>query len=225
MKRILKPRYLIIIALLLGFIGVVQYIYLLYSDDLTAFIQSQGDRGMIIYAIYTTVSVMILSLPLIPLWPMVFNAYGLVNSILLTLLGVSVGAVINFHLARRFGRPFIVKFIGEGDVEKVEEVIHIDRFSTFLLLRLIANNYFDAVSYLSGLSNITFVKYFLGTVLASIVWISVSFLTISGILGTADNSYSLVILAVLYYVIAILGLGYLNKLRKRKKPAHEEEPE
>src|SRR3989344_4865835 len=213
MKRILKPRYLIIIALLLGFIGVVQYIYLLYSDDLTAFIQSQGDRGMIIYAIYTTVSVMILSLPLIPLWPMVFNAYGLVNSILLTLLGVSVGAVINFHLARRFGRPFIVKFIGEEDVEKVEEVIHIDRFSTFLLLRLIANNYFDAVSYLSG------------TVLASIVWISVSFLTISGILGTADNSYSLVILAVLYYVIAILGLGYLNKLRKRKKPAHEEEPE
>ena len=219
MKRLKKlDRRLVIGAIgVLIFIGLVQHVYLLISDDIVAFIQAKSGLSIVIYTLYTSISVMILSLPLIPLWPIIYDSYGFGPSVVATFIGVMVGGMINFYLTRKYGRPFILKRISEKDMDKLERITQIDKLRTFIFIRLIANNYFDAVSYLSGLSKIRFSFYFIGTLVASLIWVPVSFLAISQA-NHLSEKFSLIILGILYFAIALLGLGVLNKyLRKKEK--------
>src|SRR3989338_5367673 len=136
-RRLKKLDRRIVIGALgvLIFIGLVQYIYLLISDDIVVFIQAKSGLSIAIYTLYTSISVMILSLPLIPLWPIIYDSYGFGPSVVATFIGVMVGGMINFYLTRKYGRPFILKRISEKDMDKLERITQIDKLRTFIFIR------------------------------------------------------------------------------------------
>jgi uncharacterized membrane protein YdjX (TVP38/TMEM64 family) len=213
---------LVLVALLVftGFLG-KQIGY----HRVISFIEEQRSFGAIVYVGYTVLSEIILPLPVVPLWPVALFLYGFWPTIFLTLLGSLAGASVTFYLARAFGKPLVIKMLGKKIFWEIEHLINIDNTRTFLLVRFFGNNYFDAISYIAGLSNLPFKKYISITTLGSFSWLFCVLLIMQK-LGGIENMKSLVSIMGLYGTLILGGTliwemfhkyHRIGKLRKKRR--------
>lgn len=190
-----------------------------------SFIEFNRGLGLIVYVGYTILSEIILPLPIVPLWPVALFLYGFWPAVLLTLTGSIAGASITFYLGRVFGKPLVIKMLGKRIFLEIEHLINIDNTKTFLLVRFFGNNYFDAISYIAGLSKISFGKYISITALGSFSWLFCILLIIQR-LGGVENIKSFISVMGLYGTIILAGTllwemfhkyHKIGKLRKKRK--------
>lgn len=94
----------------------------------------------------------------LPSWPITVAAgalYGPAWGTLYSLVGGTLGAAVNFWLARRVGQPLVRRKLGERWIERAARL----KPSHFLVLslfgRLIPVASFDAVAYVAGISQIS----------------------------------------------------------------------
>lgn len=89
--------------------------------------------------------------------------FGVGYGFLLNLIGIMIGSVINFALARRYGQPLVALLLGEKQLNKymgwLNKNNRFDRLFTFGMFFPISPD--DTLCYLSGLSTMTFKKFFL----------------------------------------------------------------
>ncbi len=93
----------------------------------------------------------------LPSWPVTVAAgalYGPGAGTLLALLGGTLGAAINFALARRYGQPLVRRTLGDGWVQRAGRLGPLHFLVLSLFGRLIPIASFDAVAYLAGISRI-----------------------------------------------------------------------
>lgn len=93
----------------------------------------------------------------LPSWPVTMAAgalYGPVPGTLYSLLGGTLGAAINFMLARRIGQPLVERKLGERWVKQVHRLTPLHFFVLTLFGRLIPIASFDVVAYLAGISRV-----------------------------------------------------------------------
>ncbi len=84
-------------------------------------------------------------------------------------IGIMLGAIIAFLVARNFREPFIKRFVPLNKINSWEEKLSSDQEFWFLVgLRLFFNPLFDYVSYAAGLTKISTSKYLLTTVIGTI---------------------------------------------------------
>lgn len=120
--------------------------------------------GFIVIQIIQTVIPIIPGALTIPMGTMVFGVW---HGFFLNFAGIMIGSVINFLLARKFGRPLVEMLVNEKTFNKYIGWLDSDRFD-----KLFAFGMFfpispdDILCYLAGLSNITFKKYSLILLLA-----------------------------------------------------------
>lgn len=195
-----------------------------YQQVIT-FIQTEKSLGIPIYVGYGILSVVILPLPIVPLWPVALYLYGFWPAVILTLLGSLGGAAINFLLARTFGRSLVIKMLGKRIFGEIEHLINIDNTKTFLLVRFFGNNYFDAISYVAGLSKLSFSKYMTITTVGSTAWL-ICILFLMEKLGGIENVKSLVSMLGIYGTLVLVGtlawdlfhkFHKIGKLRRKRK--------
>jgi uncharacterized membrane protein YdjX (TVP38/TMEM64 family) len=160
--------------------------------------------GAVIYVVYGVISVVIITLPIVPLWPVALFIYSFWIAVLLSLLGNVFGATINFLLARKFGKPLVIKMMGKKLFEEIEHLINVDDRKTFFLMRLFGSNYFDPISYLAGLSKMSFSSFFVITFVTSGIWISGMLYVISR-LGGLDNIKGFLSIMGVYGSFILIG--------------------
>lgn len=99
----------------------------------------------------------IVSLALIPV-------FGWFPSFVYGTVGLLIGATISFFLARKFREPLVKKFVPLQQLHKWQGKLS-DRteFLTFLVIRLTTEPILDFISYIAGLSKISFIKFFIAT--------------------------------------------------------------
>ena len=120
------------------------------------YVVSVGSLGPIVYMLMMIIAIVFAPIPSSPLAIFAGTVFGLWWGTLWTIIGASVGALIAFFIARKFGRPFVVKILSEKKLSEIEA-----RFSernlvlTVFLLRLLPLPLFDAVSYAAGLTHIS----------------------------------------------------------------------
>ena len=185
-------------------------------DSFVTSVQSQGIKGKIIYVAYNILSVVILTLPIIPVWPIVHSAFGLKEAIFLTYIGMLSGGLINFYLARRFGKPFVKKLLGEKTYQEIDNLIELEDARVFLLLRLLVNNFYDSISYLAGFSDISTKVYILITTLASFIWVLIYFLGIH-YSYQFEGPIKFLVMTIGYLALAAVGIYIFKKLKDSKK--------
>lgn len=158
---------------LLNLLGVVLTLYALYWGfksqvftqeealrDLLATLGPAAPIGFILIQIIQTVIPIIPGALTIPMGTMIFGmGYGFV----LNFIGIMVGSVMNFMLARKFGRPLVEMIIDEKQFNKyitwLDEKNRFDKLFTFGMFFPFSPA--DFLCYLAGLSNISFYKYLL----------------------------------------------------------------
>lgn len=126
--------------------------------------------------------------------------------------GLVIGSVIAFFIARRGGRPVVVKIIGERWTDSVDAWVSKNGTKAILFTRLVPVIPFDLISYVSGITSIKFRDYFVATVIGAIprtIFLAYAGSMVGGILVSLGAGIEIV------FIIAIVGLAGILYLEKK----------
>ncbi len=168
------------------------------------FLKQNTLLGAVIYVIYAILSVVIITLPIVPLWPVSLFIYPFWVAFILSLFGQVLGSSTNFFLARKFGGPFVSKMMGKKLFNEIEHFINIDNPKTFFIIRLLGSNYFDPISYIAGLSKMSFKTFLIITTVTSGIWLG-GMLYLINRLGGIENIKGLLSIMGIYGGFILVG--------------------
>ena len=128
-------------------------------------IQSYGPFGLIFVMIFQTIVAIIPSEAVL----MFAGTIGIkiFDIVIFGGLGLIIGSVIAFYIARIGGKPIIAKLIGEKWINRVDKWVEKNGIKAILISRLIPVIPFDLISYISGVTSLDFKYYLLATIIGS----------------------------------------------------------
>jgi len=161
-------HYLLNVLNIAGFLAAIYFIYWgIKSDIFTSEVALRNllnqlgpgaPYGFILIQIIQTIIPIIPGALTIPMGAMVF---GMGYGFFLNFIGIMIGSVINFMLARKYGRPLVEMLVGEKKMTKytgwLDKNNRFDKLFTFGMFFPISPA--DVLCYIAGLSNISFKKY------------------------------------------------------------------
>lgn len=131
-------------------------------------------------------------------------AFGWWKSFLYAELGIMLGSMTAFFIARYFRDRFISRFSSFKKIYEWERTLSENKkFWTLIALRLPTNSLFDYISYAAGLTTISSGKFFLSTLLGNIP--SVFLVYYLGGLSFQNGAYYTIVFLV---TLVILGLVF-----------------
>ena len=166
----------------------------------------EGWIGMLSYVMLKIVATVVAPITVLPLIVLAAGLWGVWVAAFLTVLGWTIGSVIDFGLARKFGVPIIHRFIPLEEIYKFEDKVKVgNTFWSVVLLRMIIP--VDILSYALGLfSRINFWKYVLATFIGVIPF-AFAFAYLGGM------SYVYQIIFGLIFLIGILGYMIFREIK------------
>jgi len=164
--------------------------------------------SMLIYVFITIVAIVFAPISTIPLLPIASSVWGWFLAGILSIIGWTIGALIAFGLARKYGMPLVKRFVSLDKIAKFEKMIpEKNIFWSIVFLRMAIP--VDVLSYVLGLfSHIKFRTYFIATLIGI-----TPFAFIFAYVGMLE--FRIQVLAFLIAVIVIL-FGYFVKKRYRR---------
>ena len=145
---------------------------------------------------------LIVSLPLLPLFPFALTVFGFWDTYVITVISINIGGASAYYYAKKLGAPSVKVMLGVDNYKKMKKVLSKDKSAGILLLRVFANNYFDIVSFVSGLSNISFPRYLAYSLIGSSFWSFVNLLLIK-YASSYGKEATLGMIGIIYVVISI----------------------
>ena len=123
------------------------------------------------------------------------------------------GAVINFWIARKFGRGLVSKLVGKRNVNKVDRFTENYGVKSLIFLRLFQGQFHDFIAYAYGLTNMDFISYLIVSILAPIPWFLLWYFYIfDHVKNIGDLTvWILITIAPLYVISAFLFRGLKGK--------------
>lgn len=138
--------FLVIVAVIFQSVGV---------ETIQRMIRDAGPLGPLVYIAVKAVTYMLAPLTSGPIQVVAGPAFGnLWLAVLYTLIGEVIGGSASFWIARRFGRPMVVRVVGVRAMVQIEDFYH-RRMGGWIALaaaRLILFSVWDFLSYAAGLA-------------------------------------------------------------------------
>ena len=165
-----------VILFLLSVILFSGFIYFLGSfiptDKLKGLVASFGVFGPIILILLITITQIIAPLSGSPVYFAGFALFGKWVFIYGYIASL-ISSVINFYIARVWGRDLVVRFVGQKNMKLVDDFTQDYGAKTLIFLRVIQGYMHDFVSFAYGLTNIKFKTYIIITTVCPIPWLIV----------------------------------------------------
>ncbi|HWI63891.1 MAG TPA: VTT domain-containing protein [Symbiobacteriaceae bacterium] len=143
----------------------------------------------------------------LPSWPVTMAAgalYGPAAGTFYSLVGGTIGATLNFLLARRLGQPLVRRTFGERWVERAAQLKPLHFFVLALFGKLIPIASFDLVAYVAGISQVGLLP-FLGVAIAGQAPAILAYAWFGSDLAAANQAGLLSSGLLLLFVLLILG--------------------
>src|SRR5690606_4436347 len=99
--------------------------------------------------------------------------FGMWGGIALSWLGGLLGAIATFWIARTFGRSYVEKRLKADHLETIDAISREKGFVILLLARVFPLTSLDILSFLAGLSSITFPRFLLATAIGLVPGVSI----------------------------------------------------
>jgi uncharacterized membrane protein YdjX (TVP38/TMEM64 family) len=135
-------------------------------------VRQAGPLGPVALLAWFVLQCVVVPLPSEPAMMAAGFVYGFGVAFGITWLGVVLGAAACFGLARRFGRPFVERFVRAERLEALDARVGgrglAATFAVVLALRLFAFTSFDVLSYGCGLLRFPFRWFLVATVLGAV---------------------------------------------------------
>ncbi len=214
-----KPLALGILTFTLTVIGLVVLIGLTleYRPQITSFGLANPYFIPILIIVWRAISIVIAPLPGGVLSFAFIPIIGWFLAWLYGSIGVVIGATLAFYLARKFREPFVKRFVPLERLHKLEEKMsQKTEFFAFLGIRLTTAPIMDFVSYIAGLSKISYKKFIAVTLIAQLfegVWYyfgGVAFQKLLSAQSLFAGLILLVIIIIFFFIIKNHGI-FRNK--------------
>lgn len=131
-------------------------------EQLRAWIEARGAAGKFAFVALQVLQVVIFVIPGEIVQVGGGYLYGLWPGALLSLAGIVLGSVFNFHAGRLLGRPFVETVFKRKRIEDIERVTASGRSAAaFFLLFTVPGIPKDALCYVAGMSRLSFAGFLL----------------------------------------------------------------
>ncbi len=153
-----------------GLVTIVAFVALMqitqrYSDSLQSLIQLSGIAGVVSYIALIVISVVFAPVSMAFLLPVAANGWGPFAAAVYSILGWTIGSMIAFFLARRYGLQWVAKFSAVKRMRAIEESIPTHHVFWFVVLLRITLPV-DVLSYALGIfSSMNYWPFFWSTVI------------------------------------------------------------
>ena len=210
MKITFKKIFYTLFSILL-FLLLIYFSTAYTSDEISSFISKTGILAPVVYILIQIIGQIFAPLSTSALFVAGFILFGK-NAIIYSIITWLITSATNFLLARRYGKKVLKRVIGLEGIKKIEEIAKRINNKRFLLLRLSTFYINDFASYAFGLTDISFTRYYLASILSMIPWSLIMFLLMKD-----GESPILTILKMFTGMIpfAILSYSFLRKKRKK----------
>jgi uncharacterized membrane protein YdjX (TVP38/TMEM64 family) len=180
-----------------------------------AYVDGIGILGWFVTLGIQILQVFIAFIPGEPIELMLGFVWGPWLGMLTCLVGIFLGTLIIFLLVKRFGRPFVRKFVGDKDMSTYKFLSNPRKIDlTLFILFFVPGTPKDALTYIAPLAPIKPMKYLLITTIARIPSVITSTLLGDSI---AEGEYLLAIIVfAITAVVSVLGIVIGNQFVNKK---------
>jgi uncharacterized membrane protein YdjX (TVP38/TMEM64 family) len=199
------------------FVAISAPIYLLGSrikqEDIIKLVQSVGVLGPIIYILLYALTGIIAPLSATPIF---LAGYVLFKNqfLIYSYIGVWICSVVNFWIARKWGRSIVIRLVGEKNMNKIDSLTENHGIKSLIFLRIFLGYLGDFVSYAYGLTNIRFLPYIVITIVASLPWLLIwQVFLLDRIANLFEFTSWFIVSMIPFWIISIL---FFAKLRSKK---------
>jgi len=209
---------------ILKFLAIVAFLYVLLkmflipvvtSPGFKSFTASLGFGGYFIVIGYTVASHGFAPLAGTPGVLLGVTVYGIKTGMILLYLASLVSASINFVIARRYGRKWVTKLVGEKSMKEVDEFVTIEGKGALWFGRLLGFPIFEFISYAAGLTTISFKSYMSITAIATLLMNIIAYFVFKNMDFQSEKG-------IMIWIGTIVGVGvvfgyFIRKYIKLKK--------
>jgi uncharacterized membrane protein YdjX (TVP38/TMEM64 family) len=135
----------IVAAVLVGAVWLVHQ----HGDQIGTFIDRHTASGVILYLLLNIIDAVAAPGATLPLIPVAGHTWGHIGAALLTTVGWTIGSLIAFLIARRWGVPVVRKLTSLERVRRLKRYIPKNLFWSVVVIRTILP--MDVISYVLGL--------------------------------------------------------------------------
>lgn len=138
--------------------------------------------------------------------------FGGINACLLSMSAITIGSIIAFYLARIFGKPLVVKFIGKITFNKYNKILLGKGKLTLFLLFLLPFFPDDALCFLAGLSKLPFKLFLMYTIIGRLPGIIFTSFAGAGTVCLTVGGW--IIVGVLSVIAIYVSIRYGEKIEE-----------
>lgn len=141
--------------------------------------------------------------------------YGIWGGIALSWLGGLLGAIVTFWIARSFGRSYVERRLNADHLKTIDSISREKGFLILLIARIFPLTSLDILSFLAGLSSISFSRFVLATAIGLVPGVSTYTLFAHDLLVTRAITTRMSLLIGL--MLAAYALYHLQKRRANRR--------
>lgn len=123
-----------------------------------------------------------------------------------------LSSIINFYIARKWGRAWVTRIVGKDDMKKVDSFMKDNGLSSLIFLRIFMGIFHDFVSYAYGLTNIKLFPYMIVNILAPIPWLMIFYYLIFPRISSVSDFFIVYLVSLIpFLIISWFYWKYKNK--------------
>ncbi|MEM3712459.1 MAG: VTT domain-containing protein [Thermoproteota archaeon] len=140
----------------------------IFSNLFTQIQEAILKGGIIIFLLIMIVQSIVSAIPAEAILILGGSAFGFALSSAIGTIGLMAGALINYAIGLKFGKPVVEKLIGRLKFEKIEKFFDKHGAKMIFTFRFIPWVSFDVISYFSGITGIPITVFMVATLLGTI---------------------------------------------------------
>lgn len=122
--------------------------------------------------------------------------------------------MVNFYIARRYGRPIVKHLVGGKALEKVDHLAKDLGTSSLIILKVFQGMYFDFISYAVGLTTIPAKTFIIVNILGGIPGTLISYFVISRF---SNFTFGIIAWVIVTYILLGLSILVNHQIKKHRK--------
>lgn len=201
------------IFLALGISWYFQTQILTNPQQFQTWLQSFGSHVILVYILLQSLTIIIAPIGGLFLQVAILSIFDPIKAFTLIYFVTTPLYLLNFYLARKYGRPLVQKVIGHHALETVDNFAKDSGILTLLIFKMFQNGNFDYISYAAGLTNIKFKHFALINFLVGIPSVMLAYFIFSRFNNLTAGIFALIITA---YILAAISISLNLYLKKRK---------
>lgn len=181
-------------------------------EEIRHAVSSFGILAPVIFIISASISNILPSVAALPFWLVGVSLFGFPGYVYI-LISNTLGAMVNYFMAKKFGRRIITKLAGTDGLREVDKLTEFTSVRTLFYIRLVGGALSDYISYTAGLMKINLYTYIITTILGSLPMMLLAFFVINESLkrGVVAATGLIGIFYIINYLSALLVIPLIIK--------------